>query len=80
MNISYDNYIKITWSAAGVFICVLISVVLWLASTDSKATDAINRLDRQKDSIKEMRQSVQDIDKRTIRIETILNEMRNKSL
>lgn len=78
VEIGNDKFLKITWGSAGAVIAALVSVILWLSSVDSRATTASQRLDRQADSLKEMRGSIIDIDKRTIRIETILNEMKLK--
>lgn len=71
--------IKITWGAAAIIIVTVVSIVLWLGAVDSKAADAINRLDRQKDAIKEMRENIVETRDRTIRIETIVEELKRRT-
>lgn len=78
MNISHDGYIRMTWGAAGAAVCATIYVILWLAGVDSKATDSLNRIERHKEAIKDMRSEISDINARTIRMEAVLNFIKDR--
>lgn len=82
MEISQDKSIKITWGALGAAAATLVCVVLWLSSSDSKATVALQRLDRQRDAIKDLRVDISSIKDqltdakvRDVRMETMLDEI-----
>lgn len=77
--IGSEKFLKITWGAAAVTIATLSAVVLWLAAVDSKATDAIDRVERQRAAIIDMRNNIQDTRDRTIRIEAIVEELKRRS-
>jgi hypothetical protein len=86
LDITEERYLKITWQSAGAAVAAVVTVVLWLATVDSKASDALQRLDRQKDSLHEIRADItairSDISEakvRDIRMETILNQLNDRS-
>lgn len=79
MEIAAEKFVKITWGAAAGVAGAIITVVLWLAAVDSKASDALNRLDRQKDSIKEMREDITKIKESAYRSEGILEILKKRS-
>lgn len=78
IEIAEHKYLRITWGAAAFAVGTLIGVVLWLSSVDSKAADALQRLDRQKDSIKDIREDVKETKERTIRMESTLNFLKER--
>lgn len=78
LEIGDQKFIKITWGYALSGMGIVVAAMLWLTSVDSKATDAINRLDRQKDSMSEMRRDVVEIKDRTSRMEGMLNFIKDR--
>jgi len=76
--IGEHRFIKITWGYAASILGFVVGSVLWLTSVDSKATDAINRLDRQEAALVEMRRDVGEIKERTSRMEGILNFIKDR--
>lgn len=78
LEIGQESFVKITWGVIGAASSVLVASVLWMSSVDSKTTESVGRLSQQQEAIKEMQDHIIDIDKRTIRIETILNEVKRR--
>lgn len=78
LEVGEHKFIKITWGSLLSVVCGVVGLVLWLASVDSKATDATNRQDRTEDSITEMRRDIGEIKDRTSRMEGMLNFIKDR--
>lgn len=79
LEIAENNYVKISWGAAFAVGSAVVGIVLWLSSVDSRASDAINRLDRQKDAMRDMREDITKIKESAFRSEGILEILKTRS-
>ncbi len=79
LDIAEDRKLKITYGAFIFIISSILAFAIWIKGVESTADTANERLDRQRDAIKETREKIDDINARTIRIETLLRQIKRKA-
>ncbi len=79
LDIAEDKKLKITYGALIFIMAAILTFAIWIKGIESSADSANERLDIHQDTMKEMREKIDNINERTIRIETLLRQIKRKA-
>ncbi len=72
--IGENKFVKITYGALVAVATFLVALTFWMATLQSNASITAEKINNQEDVNRELLKTIHDIDKRTVRIETMMKD------